>query len=265
MEIYDISWSNLALGYIALIIPLFVLYYFQTGILKDALIATGRMTIQLFLVGLYLEYVFRINNIWVNIAWVFIMIIIASLTSIRRSDLPTSMFIMPISFSMLAGLIIADAFYLGMVIRPDNLFTARYFIPISGMMIGNSMERNIIALSQYKRNLSQNTLRYQYSLANGASRQEALMPFMRESLKGSFSPFIANMATIGLIALPGTMTGQILGGSSPNEAIKYQIMLLLSIFVVTVVSVILTLLISQKIMFDTYNNPKEQIFKNKKN
>lgn len=261
MEIYDIGWANLALGYLLLIIPLFVLYYFQTGILKDTLVAIGRMTLQLFLVGLYLEYVFRLNNHWVNIAWVLIMIIVATVATIRRSELSIKLFLLPVSLSMLAGLIIVDTFFLGLVVKAENIFSARYFIPISGMLIGNCMERNIIALNHFRKNLNDNLGRYRFCLANGASRHEALLPFIKDALKGAFNPFIANMATIGLIALPGTMTGQILGGSSPNQAIKYQIMLLLSIFIITMMSVVMTLWFSQRLIFDSFDNPKPGLLK----
>jgi len=261
MEIYEISWENLALGYLLLIIPLFVLLYFQTGILKDTLVAIGRMTIQLFLVGLYLELVFQLNNHWVNIAWVLIMILVATVATIRRSELPIKLFLLPVSLAMLSGLIIVDTFFLGLVVKAENIFTARYFIPISGMLIGNCMERNIIALTHFRKNLNQNLGRYRFCLANGASRQEALLPFIKDALKGAFNPFIANMATIGLIALPGTMTGQILGGSSPNQAIKYQIMLLLSIFIITMMSVVMTLWFSQRLVFDSYDNPKAAMLK----
>ena len=85
---------------------------------------------------------------------------------------------------------------------------------------------------------------------------EALTPFMREALIKSFNPTIASMAVMGLIALPGTMTGQILGGSSPSVAIKYQIMLMITIFASSLISVLLTLWISRKKTFDKYGMTK---------
>lgn len=146
--------------------------------------------------------------------------------------------------------------FLGLVVRPEKIFTARYFIPISGMILGNMLSANVIALNSFYGSLNRERQLYLYLLGNGASPSEALTPFMREALIKSFNPTIASMAVMGLIALPGTMTGQILGGSSPSVAIKYQIMLMITIFASSLISVLLTLWISRKKTFDKYGMTK---------
>lgn len=258
MNIYDISWPSLGLGYILLIIPFAFLYLFRTGLVKETMIAIIRMTLQLFLVGVYLEFLFRLNNPWINIAWVIIMILVASNATTRRSELQARLFFLPVALAILFSMILIDAFFLGLVIRPENFFEARYFIPITGMIIGNCMERNIIALNSFRGQIYREMPTYQYFVANGATRHEALLPFFRNALKNAFNPLIANMAVIGLIALPGTMTGQILGGSSPSQAIRYQILLMLGIFVATMMTVVLTILLSRKLLFDEMDNLKEE-------
>ena len=133
-----------------------------------------------------------------------------------------------------------------MVLELENIFDARYFIPISGMIMGNMLSANVIALNSYKNNFERERQLYIYRLANGATYQEANTPFIKGALIQSFNPTIASMAIMGLISLPGTMTGQILGGSSPDIAIKYQIMLMSSIFVASFISVLITLLLISK-------------------
>ncbi len=261
METYDIGWANLFLGYLMLIIPISILYWFQTGLVKQVFISVARMTIQLFLVGLYLEVIFNLNNIWINIGWVILMIIIATFVTIKRSELNSKIFFIPISTAILISIIIIDAYFIGLVVRSEYFFDARFFIPISGMLIGNCMERNIIALNSYYRSITRESLMYKYFLANGATRTEALQPYIKEALKASFNPILANMAVIGLIALPGVMTGQILGGSSPNIAIQYQIMLLMSIFIGTMITIIITILVGNKYIFDEMDNLK--LYQNK--
>lgn len=258
MNNYDISWTNLLLAYILLTIPVFMLYWFQTGLVKQAIISVARMTIQLFLVGLYLEFMFDLNNMWINIAWVIIMISVASFVTINRSELKSRIFALPVFTAIITSIIIVDAFFIGLVIQTEYFFDARFFIPISGMIIGNCMERNIIALNSYYRSITRESLMYKYYLANGATRHEAIQPYIKEALKTSFNPLLANMSVIGLIALPGIMTGQILGGASPNVAIKYQIMLLISIFIGTMITVIITLLISNRYLFDEMDNFKTE-------
>ena len=75
----DITWPDLALGFILLIIPFFVLWYYKTGLIKPAIVAVLRMTVQLLLIGLYLEYIFILNDMWINLGWVLIMVIIATI------------------------------------------------------------------------------------------------------------------------------------------------------------------------------------------
>jgi len=259
----DITWPDLALGFILLIIPFCVLWYYKTGLIKPAVIAVIRMTVQLLLIGLYLEYIFRLNNMWINLAWVTIMVKIATVTTVRNSELYLRHYIIPVFISLAASLIIVDVYFLGLVIKLKNLFDAIYLIPITGMLLGNCIRTNVLGLSSYYKKLQKEQTLYRYALANGATHGEALFPYMKTALKISFSPTVATMAVIGLISLPGMMTGQILGGSSPAVAIKYQIMLMITIFVSSVLTIVLTIFISNKFIFDAFYNLKVKIVNEK--
>lgn len=260
----DINYLNLFLGYLLILIPILVFYYYKTGLIKDSLIAIARMSVQLFIVGLYLELLFEYNKAWINSLWWIIMVLIAAFTIIRRAYLSFKIFMIPLIISLLISLVIIDAYFLGIIIRLDYFFDARYFIPISGILLGNCLRTNVLGLNTYYKKLATDKIRYRYYLANGASRAEALAPFMREALKTSFNPLIASITVIGLISLPGMMTGQILGGSSPEVAIKYQIMLMLAIFSATLISVVLTIIIANRFAFDEYGNLKSQVINDKK-
>jgi putative ABC transport system permease protein len=255
----DIRWFDLALGFVLLIIPFFVLWYYKTGLLKPAVISVIRMTLQLLAVGLYLEYIFKLNNMWINLAWVLIMVIIATATTVKRSNLNVKLYLVPVFVSMVISLVIVDVYFLGFVIKLENLFEAIYLIPITGMLLGNCIRTNILGLSSYYNKLQKEQILYRYALANGATKKEALFPYMKNSLKTSFAPSIATMAVVGLISLPGMMTAQILGGSSPTVAIKYQIMLMITIFVSSIMTVVLTIFISNKFIFDPFHNLKTKI------
>ncbi len=168
----DISWSGLALGFILLVIPLFILWYYKTGLLKPAVISVIRMTVQLLLIGLYLEYIFILNNMWVNLAWVLIMVIIATVTTVKRSELNRRLYLIPVFVSLAISLIIVDVYFLGFVIKLDNLFEAIYLIPITGMLLGNCIRTNIIGLSSYYNKLQKEQILYKYALANGAKKKK---------------------------------------------------------------------------------------------
>ncbi len=259
--IKDIGYIELFIGYVILIIPLIVFWYLKTGLIKDMLIAIIRMTVQLLLVGLYLEFIFNLNFWWVNVLWVLIMVIIATYTVVKRSELNLRVFFFPVFLALVASLLVIDPFFIGAVIRLDYFFESRYFIPITGIILGNWMRTNIIALNSYYKSIDHNRLLFRFYMGNGANRHEALMPFIREALKDAFNPVIANMSIVGLISLPGVMTGQILGGSNPTVAIKYQIMIMLTIFVGSLITVVLTILMTNKRIFDKMDNLSVEILR----
>src|SRR6056297_2878323 len=87
MEIIDLSWWQLGIGFIILIIPAFILWKYKTGLNKKLAIATLRMTLQLLFVGYYLEYLFELDNPAVNTAWILIMVAVADFATIDRSEL----------------------------------------------------------------------------------------------------------------------------------------------------------------------------------
>jgi len=260
-NVVDINYFELFTGYALMLIPVFVLWYYKTGLVKDTLVATARMTVQLLLVGVYLEYIFKLNSIAVNILWVVIMSIIASYTIIIRSGLRFKLFFIPVVLSGLISIAVTDAYFLGFVVKLENVFDARYFIPVTGMLLGNTLKNVVIALDAFYKRIDEEENFYRRYLANGATKKEALLPFMRDALRLAFNPMIATTAVMGLISLPGMMTGQILGGSNPNVAVKYQIMLLITIFSSAVLNTILTITLSNRFAFDGFENLRKDIFR----
>lgn len=264
-EIIDISWFEMTIGYLIILIPLFVFNYFKTGLIKDTLIAAARMTVQLLFVGLYMKYIFLFNNVFINLAWVLIMIVVASGNLLSRSKLNKFKFFVPIFLSNAISLFVVDIFVLKFVLKLDYLFEARYFIPISGMILGNCLKTNIIGITSYYKNLKKDKILYHFALANGADSREAKVPFIKDAMLTAFNPMIANMAVMGLISLPGMMTGQILGGANPEVAIKYQIIIMLTIFTSTILTVFLSILFSDRFVFDRFGNFNDkQVFASRK-
>ncbi|MGL5682786.1 MAG: ABC transporter permease [Marinifilaceae bacterium] len=249
MSNVDIPYLNFGLGFLLILIPIYFLKRYRTGLVKSTLMATLRMTVQLLLIGFYLEYLFTINNPWINCLWVIIMLVIAAYTTISRVKLPIRHMLLPMSIAFFIAIAIIDIYFMGVVLSLSNLFDARYFIPISGMILGNMLTANVIALNAFISGITRERALYMFLLANGATKQEALAHFIKEALVKSFNPTIASMAVMGLIALPGTMTGQILGGSSPTVAIRYQVMLMITIFASSLVSVLITLWCVERSLF----------------
>ncbi len=259
MGAIDIPWINLALGSLLILIPLAALYYYKTGLGKPIIISFLRMAGQLFLAGLYLGFIFEINSFWLNSAWVIVMIAAATLTIIKRSELKYKYFIFPAATGVVAGVTFTGMFVIILVLGYESLFEARYVIPIAGMIVGNCLTGSIIGMRTFYQNLTKEYKRYKYALASGATRKEALFPFIQESLSAAFAPQVANMGAIGLIWLPGMMTGQILGGSSPMEAIKYQILIITGIAAGSMITILFGINISKRFVFDDFDMLKSGV------
>jgi putative ABC transport system permease protein len=138
--------------------------------------------------------------------------------------------------------------------------SARYLIPIGGMIMGNMLRGNIVSLDRFYHSLTQREEEYMYYISLGASRAEALRPFIREAMRPALSPYLATVATMGLVSLPGMMTGQILGGASPSVAIQYQMMIMIAIFVASTISTFLGILFSLVPTLDDCGRIRKDIF-----
>ncbi len=261
MNTIDISYLSLSIGLLLLLIPAFFIWRYRTGLLRSICIGTVRMVVQMFFIGVYLRYLFQWDNPLVNTLWVLILVIIATETALSRTGVRRGVLMLPFIVSFIVSSLLVGFYFLGIVLQLDNVFSARYFIPIFGILLGNMLTVNIFAVSTFYTMLQREQNLYYYLLGNGATRGEALQPFYRQAIVKSFSPAIANMAVMGLVALPGTMIGQILGGSSPHVAIKYQIMIVVITMSASMLSLILSIWLSSRRAFDGFGRLK-QVMKN---
>lgn len=242
----DITLWNLLPGFLIMAVPLLIFRHYQLGLNKDLIISMIRMIAQLSLVAIYLEWIFVMNNPWINILWVIIMVLIGADTVVRRIKVSRKLYLLPFILSGLVSMLIIDTFFIGLVIQPDYFFDARYLVPISGMVLGNSLNHNIVGLTAWFEGMTKKKELYYFLLTNGGSERIAMRPFIQDALRKGLNPLIATMSVMGLISLPGMMTGQILGGASPAVAIKYQIMIMLAIFTGCTLTLMLSIYFTKK-------------------
>lgn len=238
----DLSYISMIFIGLLMLIPLAVVSFLKLGIAKNLLISVVRMAVQLFLIGFFLEYLFRFNNWAVNILWFMAMILAAVLSIMKSSKLKLNYFILPVFISMLISNFMVVLYFNKLIVQLDYVFEAKYIIAIGGMVLGNSLRANVVGLGDFYQSLRKDENLYFYKLSLGATKFEALLPFAKRSFIAALNPTIATMATMGIVSLPGMMTGQILGGSVPLVAIKYQIAIMVAIVVSTVLSILLSLL-----------------------
>jgi putative ABC transport system permease protein len=183
------------------------------------------------------------------------MIAVAGLSILRKAGIRrTPTVVAAVVVSLVPGILVPVAVLL-VVVRPEPWYTASMVVPLVGMVLGNSLRGNIIALSQFRESLTRDRGRYAARLLAGASRREALTPVMRQALQASLAPQLASIATIGLVSLPGMMTGQILGGAPPLTAIRYQVAIMLTILAAVSLAAVVNLWVGSRLLVDDHDMP----------
>jgi len=258
-ETVAISIPVLLLFSVILIFPALIFRHLRLRLTREMIIAMLRMGVQLGLVAIYLEYIFKLDMLLVNVAWVLVMIVVATGSILRQSGLSWRKCLWTIlPAHLLTSLLILCGFLF--VFDFVTVASARYLIPLMGMVLGNILRSNVVALDRFFSELRANEEMHIQYLTLGASEAEAVRPFLRNALRAAVGPQLGTVATMGIVSLPGMMTGQILGGSSPAVAIAYQIMIMIAIFTAATVSAFLAVHFSRSVAFDACGRLDASVF-----
>lgn len=256
----NLSTLSLLWAFVPLVISLGVLGWLRIHRYQAFFLSFGRMSIQLWLLGLYLGYLFAWNHPLITMAYLLMMLMVANVSIIRGSGLRITLFKYTLP-GVLLGIGLTSVYFAWFVFKLDPIYNARYLIPLTGMLLGNSINRTIVTLERFYGALRKDREGHAALVTMGAARLEAVIPYFRAAYQAGFEPMVANTATIGLVSLPGMMTGQILGGASPQTAVKYQIAIVLAITVATEIATLLTMYFSLSRGLDEYGFLREDIFK----
>lgn len=250
METLDLGLPQMAMLFGMVLVPWLALGLLGLRLSGDIGFGILRMVLQLGLIGVYLKTLFALNNPWLNGLWIMAMLGVADFTILRRAGLRRRLFFPATFLAVALSVLFSSAYLILLVIRPPLFYDARYLVPLTGMILGNCLQGNVIALERFFSALRKNEDEYLTYLLLGASRWEAVRPYFREAAKAAVNPTIAGMATMGLVSLPGMMTGQILGGGEPWVAVKYQIAIMLCIFTSTALAALLNLKLCLNLAFN---------------
>lgn len=208
---------------------------------RPLFLAAVRMVVQLSLVGLVLNQLFALRSPWLTLGMAAVMVGFAGHEILGRQDRRLSggwtYGLGAGSMAFAASLVMVLA--LTTAIRPDPWYDPRYAIPMLGMVLGNTMSGVSLALNTLSNAAVRERAAIEARLALGSTRWEALRTQQRLALRTGMMPIINGMAATGVVSLPGMMTGQILGGVDPGEAVKYQILIMFLIAGATGLGVLL--------------------------
>lgn len=245
------AWDLLLAAVLVLALGL-VSAWGRLGVARPLLIAAVRTVVQLLLIGLVLETLFAYSAwYWVGLLGLTMLLIAGREVMARQQrrlsglwgyGLGTSaMFVSSFSITVLALLV---------VIQPQPWYQPQYAVPLLGMMLGNTMTGIALGLDRLTENAYRRRAEVEGRLALGEDWSSAIAELRREAMRAGTIPIINAMAAAGVVSLPGMMTGQILAGAPPLEAVKYQILIMFLISAGTGFGTVVAVWLGARRLFD---------------
>ncbi len=223
LEYSDLAWAS---SFLVLNAVLSVLL--RLGITRSLVISASRMTVQLLLVGVALKWIFSIGSLWLTLGVALVMVLLAArevwARQSRRLSGPWGYGLGATNILFAGGIVMAVA--LTTQIQADPWYAPRFLLPMFGMILGNAMTGISLGLDTLVESTVRDARAVEARLLLGHTRWEAMRTLSRRAIRSGFMPIINSMAATGIVSLPGMMTGQILAGADPSEAVKYQVLIM---------------------------------------
>ncbi|HEY9672140.1 MAG TPA: iron export ABC transporter permease subunit FetB [Waterburya sp.] len=241
----DLVW---ALGMMAIAIGLSS--WQRLGLEIQLAIATGRTVVQLLVVGYVLAVIFALNNPIPVVGVLLVMLTIATITARHRigKKIPR---LIPVVFG---AMFFSTALTLGyttlLIIQPRTWYEPQYLVPLAGIVLGNAMNGAAIAGERLVSTISSSRLEIETHLSLGATPQQSVATYRKEAIRAGLIPTLNQMMIVGVVTLPGMITGQLLSGVDPLNAASYQILIM---FMIAFANLITTVLVTQGITHQFFN------------
>jgi putative ABC transport system permease protein len=227
--IIDLQLTDLAMVYGLILLVIGLARWRQVGQERDILVASLRMVVQLLAVGYILHFLFALNHPGPVLLVLAVMAAFAVQTVGGRVKHKMPRFYRTVSVAIVVGCGLSTFFFCNVVIGLSPWYDPRYLIPLAGMIIGNSMTGASLAAERFASELRERRDEIETSLCLGASARVAVRGALQSAFRAALIPPVNAMAAMGLVFLPGMMTGQILSGTAPFIAVKYQIAIMCAI------------------------------------
>ncbi len=250
-DYYQLSYFQIFLAALLIAINGAISLALQLGLQRQLLVASIRTVVQLLLIGLVLQWVFQLHQWPIVVALMLLMTLAAGIAAVRSSRQRYPLiYLNSIAAVLLSSWTVTGLALLAIVpVRP--WYTPQYAIPILGMILGNTLSGIALGLNRLGTELDVGRAQVETRLALGATRWEAARTPVREAVRTGMIPILNSMMTVGIVSLPGMMTGQILSGIPPIEAVKYQIAIMFLIAAGTALGTVGIVLLSYFRLFNT--------------
>lgn len=255
--IIDLSLWDLVTVYSLLLMSIGLAHLLKAGQSKDLFWSGLRMFVQLLLVGYVLHLVFSLETALPVLLILMVMLGFAVQTIGARVQTKMPHFYRVVGTALLFGCGGMTFFFCTLVIGLEPWYDPRYLIPLAGMVIGNSMTGASLAVERLAAEFRERREEIETALCLGSSVQLAAEPVVSSAFRAALIPSVNAMAAMGLVFLPGMMTGQILSGTEPLIAVKYQIAIMCVITGSVALTTFLILRLGYRSYFTSYQSLRE--------
>ena len=216
----------------------------RLGVERRLGIAALRTVIQLGLLGLVLEKIFALRNPVLVVGLLLLMTVFAAREAVTRASRHYRGILIDAWLTMAATCMVVGGMVTQVVVGVEPWYEPQYVIPLLGMILGNSLTGISLCLDRFMDHLVVRSAEVELRIAFGATRREALEAPLRDAVRTGMIPIINSMAAAGIVSLPGMMTGQILAGSPPLQAVAYQIVVMFMIAAAVALGAMLVVLLA---------------------
>lgn len=258
--IVDPGVASLAFSYGLILLVVGLARLGGAGREKDMLWASFRMIVQLVAVGFLLRIIFAIQSPFPTMLILLVMGGFALQVMGGRVKSKVPGFYRIVGISLLCGCGGVTVYFCLLVIGASPWYSPRYLIPLASMILGNSMNAASLAVERFFAEVEERRDEIETALCLGASSGTAAAPMLRQAFRAALIPTTNTMAAAGLVTLPGMMTGQILSGTDPLIAVKYQVAIMCAIVAGVAVTALLVLYQCRKVCFTSFHQLREHLF-----
>ncbi len=244
-----ITVLSVLLGLLLLAVPGYVLMRLDVPLLQRLAKSVVRMVLQMAVVGALTWLLWRMASPWLCLVWLLAMAMVAAWVLVRRCRLQQGLLFLPVWAGVVAGVFSVGA-YLLLTRRVAEPLSPLWLIPVGGVLMAHVLTTNIHGVSAYCEALKTDAMSYYTQLGNGASRVTMLTPYVRQGLRSMIEPTVASFTTMGLFALPMLLSGLLLGGVAPVEAVALYVLLVIGSVAASVVALIVTLWAADRRVFN---------------
>lgn len=264
MTVQPISLLQIALATLLVVFCGVVSIGFRLRLENQLAVASARTIVQLLLVGYVLKYVFALHSLWLIFGLVLVMVGIASRAATGRSPYTYTGITGHAFVSLAASGLLTTYVVTAAIIGVHPWYRPQYLVPLLGMILGNCLTSVSLTLDGLLSDTVQRRPEIEMDLSHGASAWEAASEPLQAAVRRGMMPTINSMLVVGIVSLPGMMTGQILAGSDPLQAVKYQIVVMFMLAAATALGCMLIVLLAFRRLFNARQQlelPKRQLKK----